>query len=99
MKMAWNDFAKACVKDRGLTLIGATLAGSVGYAAFYTGFLAVKGPEVCYKRASNPEPWVHYGTDYNPKFPSILTTGELDSSDKPRAGPAEAWDAVKKFHK
>ena len=94
LKHFWNDFKRSSLKDRGLSLVGATLGISLSYAAWYTGFLATKGPEVTYRHHSNPEPWAHYGNDFVAKWPRWCATGELDTTQRPRAGPKEAWDAV-----
>jgi len=93
LKFAMADVKRATVKDRGLLLLGGTLSVAMVYAGWYTYALGRRGPEVNILRGSNADPWENYPTTWEPKW---LNYGELDTKNRPRPGPPEAWEAIGK---
>jgi len=92
-RLALKEFFHAGKKDRGLSLLHFSVSFGVAYATWYTYYLAAKGPEVNYLRGSNGDPFERYGPDYAHKW-RFWTSEEIDTKNKPRAGPEEAHEAV-----
>jgi len=90
-RIAAKEFKQIAIKDRGMTLCCCAVTFGVSYATWYTYYLATKGPEVNYLRGSNADPWVQYGSDYQQKW---INWGELQTKHIPKAGPAEAYEAI-----
>merc|ERR1712189_83220 len=86
-----REIAGASKHDRGFLLLGTSLGFGCCYAAWYTYYLAAYGAEVSYLRGTNEDPYTRYPTTYQNK---LYNRGELNTKDLPRAGPAEAWEAI-----
>jgi len=88
MNQFWRDTAGQ-LKHKGLQPLFFSLAAACVSASSYFVYLGTRGPEVSYRRTTNPDPWVNYPTSRQQKI-----LNPTDTRGMPRPAPAESYEAI-----